>query len=81
MFVIAQQIDLNKLGTKRIWIPPNGRPYWVLAGQSSVGPELTDKRLRRYGLIQCLKYPFNKIWAEGNRIRRIKNSKAKKRLK
>ena len=73
MITIAASINLNKLGTKRIWIPPHGRPYWVLFGRPNVGPHLTDKRLKRIGLISRIKCPFDKVWEESCRKERIKN--------
>lgn len=48
---IAGCIDLDTLGLRRIWIPPTGRPYWVLANLPNAGPDLTDEELRRHGLM------------------------------
>jgi len=57
---------------KRVWIPPNGRPYWINLGMPNAGPELTDKRLKRLGLMKFIKYPFDKIWAESHKVQRLK---------
>lgn len=39
----AGQIDLNN--NLRIWIPPTGRPFWVITGSPNAGPELSDREL------------------------------------
>jgi hypothetical protein len=59
-------------GSDRAWIPPKGRPFWINTGMPNVGPHLTDKRLRRFGLQHFIQYPFNKAWAESHRLARIK---------
>ena len=58
-----------------VWIPPDGRPYWINLGMPNAGPHLTDKRLKRFGLIWFLKYPFNKVWEKSHRLQRIKRAK------
>ena len=45
---IAGCKNLNALGAKRIWIPPTGRPYWIIAGKSNAGPDLTDEEIEKY---------------------------------
>lgn len=52
--VAAGCINVDKSGCTRIWIPPTGRPYWVIAGRhTNAGPDLTDltdEELVKYGL-------------------------------
>lgn len=70
--ITAYNIDVNQTGTKSVWIPPTGRPYWVIAGQPNVGPHLTDKRLKRFGLIKFLNTKFDKVWAKSCALSRAK---------
>lgn len=63
---------------ERIWIPPSGRPYWVNNSMPNAGPHLTDKRLKRFGLIDYLKYSFDKVWAESCKLQRIRKLKSNK---
>jgi len=55
---------------KNIWIPPEGRPYWI--GGPNAGPGLTDAELDEHGLSWFKKYPFDEVWAESHRIRKNK---------
>jgi len=59
---------------ERIWIPPNGRPYWINNGCSNAGPHLSDKRLKRLGLISFLRFSFDKVWMESHKRQRIKKN-------
>ena len=59
----------------KIWVYPNGRPYWINRNMPNAGPELSDKRLKREGLISFLKYPFDKVWYESHKIGRLKRKK------
>jgi len=43
---VAKSIDLP--AGRRIWVPPQGRPYWV--GGTNAGLDLTDAELEYYGL-------------------------------
>lgn len=52
--VFASQIDIDSLGTIRIWCPGDGRPYWVIAGKPNAGPDLTDGEIKMLGYF--LKY-------------------------
>lgn len=45
---MAGCINLDKLGTTRIWIPPHGKPFWVRAGKPNAGPDLTDEEIKKY---------------------------------
>ena len=45
-FACAGQIDLDSI--RRIWIPPTGKPYWVITGKPNAGPDLTDEEIRKY---------------------------------
>jgi len=36
--------------SRRIWIPPSGKLFWVLAGKPNAGPDLTEDELRQYKL-------------------------------
>jgi hypothetical protein len=47
-FLVAGSIDLDETGCIRIWIPPTGRPYWILAGKPNAGPDLTDEEIEKY---------------------------------
>ena len=66
MIAIAMRFNDN------VWIPPKGRPYWVMLGMPNAGPHLTDKRLKRFGLVRFLSYSFDKVWAESHKIARLK---------
>lgn len=59
MIAVAMQVD-------NIWIPPEGRPYWI--GGLNVGPHLTDVELDTHDMSRFKKYPFDKIWAESCRL-------------
>jgi hypothetical protein len=39
-------IDLSN--GKRIWIPPTGRPFWVLTSRPNAGPDLTDEEIEKF---------------------------------
>jgi len=46
----------------KIWIPPNGRPYWTVHNNkgNAIG-QLYDEELDKYGLSEFKKFPFNPI--------------------
>jgi len=44
-FTCACRIDLDPC--RRIWIPPTGKPYWIIAGKSNAGPDLTDEEIKK----------------------------------
>ncbi len=53
---------------ERIWIPPNGRPYWTRHNKrGNAGPHLTDDELGQNGLSAYLEFPFDEVWAEAHR--------------
>ena len=68
MFAVAAKI-------KNIWIPPNGRPYWV--GGYNAGPHLTDAELDRENLSAFKKHPYSKVWAESHEVGRRKQMRSK----
>jgi len=56
----------------KIWVPPNGRPYWINNNMPNAGPHLSDTRLKREGLVQFIKYPFSSVWYQAHKIGRLK---------
>jgi len=69
MIAVAVQID-------NVWVPSEGRPYWVNNSLPNAGPHLTDAELDEYDLSCYKKYPFDEVWAES--IRRVR-AKVRKR--
>jgi hypothetical protein len=46
-----------------IWIPPNGRPYWTTHNsRGNAGPHLTNRELKRHGLLEWKKHSFDEGW-------------------
>lgn len=54
-----------------IWISPHGRPFWTTHNKKgNAGPGLTNKELRKHGLIKFKKYKFDELWSESNKGRK-----------
>lgn len=43
---MAKSVDIDKIGTIRVWFPPTGKPYWVIAGKYNAGRDLTEEELK-----------------------------------
>lgn len=59
--------------SSNIAIMTDQRPYWTIQNsRGNCGPHLTNRELKKYGLLVYKKYTFDEVWFESNKGRKRK---------